>query len=571
MSDKEKKKDEPVLGLDELRRQVSELKAFRSELKFADEALRMSEERYRIVADFTYDWEMWQADDGTMLYVSPSCERISGHPPERLMDEGFMRRMIHEQDLGLWDRHVAQMADNDHGTLDFRIRHLQGKVVWISLEAHRVRRPDGESLGVRSSLRDITERHEAEEKLRGEVAERKRAERALKESEERYRTIADFTYDWEMWQADDGTMLYVSPSCERITGFGPDLFMRNGKFMRGIILDADQALWDRHAAEMSGAEHRSADFRIRRRNGAEVWISLEAHRVRRPDGGSLGVRSSLRDVTERRRAQEALREAHEQLEIRVLERTRELKVANEHLRQEIMKGEVIRENLHRSKEEFRRLSMHLQENLEEERTHIAREIHDELGQNLTALNMGLSRLTRFLPEDSVQALEKIGYMKQIIEETIGSVQRISRELRPGLLDDLGLVSAAKWQAGEFEKRTGIRVELSADQVDLPLDRERVTNLYRVFQEALTNAARHSGASLIKVRLHRTGDMAVMEVQDNGSGISKTAMSAAESFGLIGMRERVHSMRGVLEISASPGTGTKVWVGIPLRAGKENGR
>ncbi|MDD4953122.1 MAG: sensor histidine kinase, partial [Desulfovibrionaceae bacterium] len=299
--------------------------------------------------------------------------------------------------------------------------------------------------------------------------------------------------------------------------------------------------------------------------------SLEAHRVRRPDGGSLGVRSSLRDVTERRRAQEALREAHEQLERRVLERTRELKVANEHLRQEIMKGELVRENLHRSREEFRRLSMHLQESVEEERTHIAREIHDELGQNLTALNMGLSRLTRFLPEDSVQALEKIGYMKQIIDETIGSVQRISRELRPGLLDDLGLASAVKWQAGEFEKRTGIRVELSADQVDLPLDSERVTNLYRVFQEALTNAARHSGASLVKVRLHRTGDMAVMEVQDNGSGITRTAMSAAESFGLIGMRERVHAMRGVLEISGSPETGTKVWVGIPLRPGKEGGR
>jgi len=205
---------------------------------------------------------------------------------------------------------------------------------------------------------------------------------------------------------------------------------------------------------------------------------------------------------------------------------------------------------------------------EEERTSLARDIHDELGQALTALKIDLSWLSKRFPADQKSLLEKTRSMSKLVDMTIQKVKSISTELRPGLLDDFGLVAAIEWQAGEFQKLTGIRTEISPKLKDIILDRDRSTVLFRIFQELLTNIARHADATKVKLSLVEEADKIVLTVKDNGRGITREQLSNPRSFGLLGMRERVHFWQGELKISGAPGKGTTAVASIPL-ANKEN--
>lgn len=228
-----------------------------------------------------------------------------------------------------------------------------------------------------------------------------------------------------------------------------------------------------------------------------------------------------------------------------------------------------------SREQFRRLATLQQEALEDERARISREIHDEFGQNMTALKMGLSMLRRLIPNIGHAAAERLSALNRMIEETIRSVQRISQELRPTQLDDFGLIPAMEWHASEFLAGSGIRVEFEHGPGDQGgLDREQATAVYRIYQEALTNVVRHARASRIRIGLELKRDRFVMEIEDNGIGIPQHAVECPSSFGLIGMRERARSLGGRMTISGIPRNGTRISVEIPFReaeqkaAGKE---
>ena len=227
------------------------------------------------------------------------------------------------------------------------------------------------------------------------------------------------------------------------------------------------------------------------------------------------------------------------------------------------------EKLRISQIALRNLSLYLQTAREEERTHIAREIHDELGQALTALKMDLSWLKkRVSPEqDSLRA--KTATMEGVIDATMQTIQRLSGELRPGILDDLGLAAAIEWQAGEFEKRTGIPCRVQVSPEEIILDRERSTAVFRIFQEALTNVARHAKATEVTATLETREGAVALEVADNGRGITEGELASPRSFGLLGIRERVLFLGGRVAISGTPGKGTTVRVEIPLAVGEEN--
>ncbi|MBU6399078.1 MAG: response regulator [Verrucomicrobia bacterium] len=221
------------------------------------------------------------------------------------------------------------------------------------------------------------------------------------------------------------------------------------------------------------------------------------------------------------------------------------------------------ERLRESHEQLRALSVYLQYVREEERTRIAREVHDELGQAMTSLKMDLSWLGSRLPRDLRQLQTKIKAMSTHIDATIQTIRRISTELRPGILDDFGLVAAIEWQAHEFQTRTGIECVVTATVRDGPFDQDINTAFFRIFQETLTNVMRHAKATHVQVRLSREGDALVMEVQDNGRGISEGEISNVKSIGLLGMRERAALMNGGFQIRGVPGKGTTVNVRIPL--------
>ena len=210
-------------------------------------------------------------------------------------------------------------------------------------------------------------------------------------------------------------------------------------------------------------------------------------------------------------------------------------------------------------EQLRALAARLQSVREEERKRVAREIHDQLGQVLTAVKIDLSAVVRELPADQANRTSSI---LKLVDETIQSVRRISTELRPGILDDLGLVDAVEWAGEDFEARTGTKCRLDLPEDDISVDPEQATAVFRIFQETLTNVARHADASQIEVRLAKDDRDLTLEVHDNGGGIPEDKLANGESLGILGMRERALLLGGEFTISGGPGEGTTVRVRIP---------
>ena len=212
-------------------------------------------------------------------------------------------------------------------------------------------------------------------------------------------------------------------------------------------------------------------------------------------------------------------------------------------------------------EEIQKLTTHLQNIREEERTHMAREIHDVLGQQLTALKMDASWLKKNIVDD--RALERLAAMVGLIDETIRTVRKISSELRPGVLDDLGLIAALEWQTAEFEKNTGVRSSFHSNQSELPLDHKLATHIFRIYQEALTNVARHANATHVSTYLRLSERTLTLEIRDDGKGFDPDEVRLKKRLGLVGMRERARLYGGDVTISKNEPTGSVVILEVPL--------
>lgn len=233
--------------------------------------------------------------------------------------------------------------------------------------------------------------------------------------------------------------------------------------------------------------------------------------------------------------------------------------------QERLDRRLAQEQLRESHEQLRALSVYLQHVREEERTRIAREVHDELGQALTSCKLDLSLLANKLPGNLAPLKDKAKSLSAHIDATIQTVRRIATELRPGILDHLGLIAALEWQANEFQTRTGIRCEVSTDLHEPVLTPDLATAFFRIFQETLTNVIRHAGATHVMVHLKEVAGRIILEVKDNGRGISLEEITNPQSMGLLGMKERAALLGGTFKIGPGPGgRGTLATVSIPLR-------
>lgn len=222
------------------------------------------------------------------------------------------------------------------------------------------------------------------------------------------------------------------------------------------------------------------------------------------------------------------------------------------------------DKLRRSLDQLRALTTYLQYVREEERTRIAREVHDELGQALTGLKLDMSWLGSKLGRSAKPVQQKVKTMVDHIDETIQTVRRIATELRPGILDSLGLVAAMEWQANEFHQRTGIPCVVTTSIDDTVVwDQDITTVFFRIYQETLTNIIRHAQATRVDVRIDQPDGFLVMTVADNGRGISEEEMASSRSLGLVGMRERAMLIGGELLLTGAPGQGTTVTLKVPL--------
>jgi PAS domain S-box-containing protein len=394
----------------------------------------------------------------------------------------------------------------------------------------------------------------------------KRAEEALRASETRYRRLFETAHDGILiLNAETGHIDDVNPFLIDMLGYTHDEFAGKKLWEIGAFKNAEKS-----KAVFAELQHkgyvRYEDLPLATKDGREIDVefvsntySVNHHKV---------IQCNIRDITIRKQAEKGLMEAHEKLEKRVKERTIQLVESNKSLKEEIAKRIIIGDELKESRERLRNLTKHLQKIREQERASLSRELHDELGQVLTGMKMDIRWIERRLPEESASILERLRSTIMLIDDAIRFVQRISMALRPPALDDFGLSEAIKLVLKNFEKKAHFTCTFISTPQRIVLNRELSTEIFRICQEALTNIARHADAKNVTVRLHNTGNRLVMEVSDDGRGITKKEITDRTSIGLTGMRERAYAIEGDLTIIGIRRKGTTVTLSVPLREVKE---
>jgi PAS domain S-box-containing protein len=451
--------------------------------------------------------------DGIILSWNPSAEKMFGFSAEEIMGGkiGIIvpddKKNEHRMNMELLRRGGAV------GNLETVRLRKDGTPINVSITISPIRNKAGDVIGISKIARDITKEKTAADQLL-------RSEMQLK-SAQRIAQIGS-------WELDMTTnSLNWSEEMYRIFGFSSSETLDPNLILERVHpedLDMLKQLRKKLAPFI-------VEYRILRPDGEVRYIQSRGEVMYNAEGQPEKMLGTSQDITDRRRADEQLRSSREQM---------------------------------------RALSAHLQFIREEERTRIAREVHDELGQVLTALKMDLALLNQKLLESSAilprrTLYDEIKSMTKKVDSTIASVRKIVTELRPEVLDHLGLKSAIEWQAQEFQSRSGIECTLSPtmDFVEV-IDRDSETAIFRILQEALTNVARHSGATHVDIFLTRRNGDLIMEVKDNGRGVTNEDLSKSRSFGLLGMRERALFLGGDVEVSGSAGEGTSVKVRVPLR-------
>jgi PAS domain S-box-containing protein len=360
-----------------------------------------------------------------------------------------------------------------------------------------------------------------------DITRRKMAEKVLQESESKYKTLTENSLTG-IFIHQNGKLIFVNDKFAEMHGYKPEELLRKSHL---LLVHPDQKKnMKGMASKRLKGKSVPQQYEVQRitKDGKTIWCEMMATLIEYK--GKPAIMGNLIDITERKLAEVAIKQSEEQL---------------------------------------RNLTTYLQKIGEVERTNIAREIHDELGLGLTVLKIDLSWLRKRLPENEIPLHDKAETMTQLIDKTIQTVKKISTELRPGLLDDLGLAAAIEWQAEEFQKRTGIQCKITIDPKDITFDRDRNTAIYRIFQETLTNVARHAQATEVDVSLRQRDVQLELIVRDNGRGITEKELDNPRSFGLIGIRERVKIFSGINIIKGIPGKGTTVTVRMPIRDIREN--
>lgn len=392
----------------------------------------------------------------------------------------------------------------------------------------------------------------------------KRAGSALRNMREQFRLLVESVKEYAIVIMDPkGRVLTWNSGAERITGYGAEeIIGRNFSVFfapEDVRQNQPEENLERAIAE---GECEDEGWRVRK-DSSRFWAKSVITALRDEKGKLWGFGNVTRDMTSEQAGQEELRKANAALGFNVRERTAQLERANAVMEAEIRERRRAEENLENLLEQMRSLSVRMQRLREEERKAISREVHDELGQSLTAIKMDLTWMMRRIPSEENPVRQRISSTIGLVDETVHTVRRIAAELRPGVLDDLGLAAAIEWQVQEFQTRAGITFQVRMPAEDIPLDADRSTTLFRIFQEVLRNIVQHAKATEVQVRLMRSAGMVILEIRDNGKGISEEQIANPESLGLLGMRERLHVMGGHFAIHGEEGKGTTVVVQMPL--------
>ena len=378
-----------------------------------------------------------------------------------------------------------------------------------------------------------TELAAANEELRREITERNRAEEELRRSEDRIRLIID-TIPVMAWSLrPDGIVDFLNQRWMDYSGLTLEQYVEEP--MGPLHPEDIPGVMEEWRMHMTLGEPYENEMRLQAADGEYRWFLIRTAPLRNEVGGIIKWYGVSTDIDDRKRAEE------------------QLKVTSE---------------------ELRALSARLSSAREEEGTRIARELHDELGSVLTSLKWELEDMLKRSSESANQTDystlgPKLEEMMGMVNDILSNVRRISSELRPSILDDIGLMAAIEWQAKQFESRSGIVCTLDLPADDLKLSSDQSTAIFRILQETLTNILRHAKASRVNILVEEVDGALVLEVRDNGRGITGEEITESSSLGLIGMRERAHLLGGSFEITGSAGRGTVLMVRVPIHRGVQS--
>ncbi|MEJ8842521.1 PAS domain S-box protein [Lacibacter sp. H375] len=354
-----------------------------------------------------------------------------------------------------------------------------------------------------------------------DITIRKKALLELNASEEKYRLFFENSMDGILLTDGKGNIFSANKAATEIFGMSEEEICRGG---RTAILDETDPNWPEFFNARNKWGKAQGELRHFRKDGSTFLAEITSVKFKTAAGDEQ-TNTIIRDITERKRAEEELNESYQQI---------------------------------------RRLTAYLQKVREDERANIAREIHDELGQQLTVMKMDISWTKKKLKSGDVEPLPaKMDEIQEIIDGTVATVRRIATDLRPSLLDDIGLIAAIEWEVDMFAKRTGIKVNMQKPDALVEIPTEYVTGLFRILQESLTNIIRHSSATQVDIHLINQNNEFILYIEDNGTGFDMNTLAGKKTLGLLGMKERTAMMQGFFVIKSEPSKGTKLEVRVPL--------
>lgn len=450
-------------------------------------------------------------EDGKILLVNDAFCRIFQMEKEQLIGEPFSIVYLFDEKEPALEKYKEDIRNDKLKTLFERENTLwNGKKIWLEFSNSFLTLPDGNKITL-SIIKDISER--------------KKSEIELRDSESKFKMLFNNANDAVfVTQLSDeksyGDFIEVNEvACKRL-GYTKEEFLQLSP--SAIVSQKSINDFNINMTRLRKEDHVIYDLVHRAKDKKLIPVEINSHLFLYNEKPT--VLSIARDITERKQAEEKLR------------RTSKL---------------------------LRELATHIQSIREEERTMIAQEIHDELGQVLTALKIQVSLLANKLNKDQEPLKQKINSLAEMIDSSVESVQKISAKLRPGILDELGLIAAIEWQTEEFEKMTNINCSLVLPKEELNLEKDKSTAIFRIFQESLTNIARHSEATRVQLSLLNYQSNIYLEIQDNGKGITQEQIKDFKSLGIHGMEERALVFGGQVSIEGIAGKGTKVKVEIPM--------
>jgi PAS domain S-box-containing protein len=445
------------------------------------------------------------------LWVSENIEGLTGFAPRCFLeDSSFWASRLHPHDQKRALMELGKLSQESSLATEYRWQTRNGEYRWFRDEAILIRRADGTPQEIIGLWTDVTARRQADEMIRRQAD-------IINQIQE---TVISINLD--------GYVMSWNKGAEKLLGYPTDEAL--GKHISFVYPVEDREFLEREVIDPVKAKGtHQVEVRRRTKSGEMRFAQLALTLLRDDTDAPIGIIGYSMDITDRKRVQEALLTSRNQLAA---------------------------------------LAVRLESVREEERTRIALEVHDVLGQALTGLKLDVAwvykRITEPIePAQRAAVLTRLVSALELLDSTIQAVRDIATALRPGVLDEQGLAAAVEWQAREFHIRTGIACETTTSPHKIVLEPEQSTALFRILQEILTNVARHAKASHVHIRLEESDEQVSLQVRDNGRGITDVEQSGPNAFGLLGMRLRAQQRGGTFDIRGTSGTGTTVTVRIPL--------